>query len=140
VLRCGLSSTACRLPIQLDEARSTLRMDWYQSAHLKQEIIDLIRLDDYLAQQEIGRVRLWKLDVEGHELLALQGAQAALTNGVIEAILIEVSESTFDVVKTFLESVGYGLYAISGETALTPFGGCPKHNMNLIAKRQLVSR
>ena len=119
--------------MQLDGARSTLRMDWYRNAGLQTETVELARLDDYLEEAGINSVRLWKLDVEGHELEALEGATHALARKVIDAILIEVSESTFDDVSAFLGQRGYDLFAISGDSSLRPFVGAVKHNLNLIA-------
>lgn len=133
LIRSGLSSKRGRTAIQLDGARSTLRMDWYRSADLQTETVELIRLDDYLEEACVSSVRLWKLDVEGHELEALEGAAHALDRSAIDAILIEVSESTFDDVKAFLGQKGYDLFAISGGGSLGPFVGTVKHNLNLVA-------
>lgn len=50
-----------------------------------------LRLDDYIAEHEIGRIPFLKLDVEGWEIHALQGARQALAAGKIEAAFIEVA-------------------------------------------------
>ena len=133
VVHSGLSCTTEHLPIQLDEARSTLRLDWYRDAHPKREVIGLILLDDYLVEQQVSRVRLWKLDVEGHELRALQGAKHSLLSGIIDAVLLEISEETFEDVKRFLTSVQYGLNSICPAGGLKPFDSPVRHNMNLVA-------
>jgi FkbM family methyltransferase len=133
LIRSGLSSQPGRMAIQLDGARSTLRMDWYRNAGLETETVELIRLDDYLKKVGVSSVRLWKLDVEGHELEALAGASLSLDRKAIDAILIEVSESTFDDVKSFLAQKRYELFEISGTGSLGKFVGAVKHNFNLVA-------
>jgi len=133
IIRRGLSSSQRAMAIQLDGARSTLRMDWYAGAGLETELVELIRLDDYLEKKSLEKVRLWKLDVEGHELEALQGAARALKTGAIEAILIEISESTAETVSGYLASVGYGLFRISEKSTLEPFSGPVTHNSNFVA-------
>ncbi len=51
-----------------------------------------LTLDDYISQQAIKRVDFLKIDVEGHEYAALQGASRSLENGVIRAVFMEASE------------------------------------------------
>ena len=51
-----------------------------------------IRLDTYMAERGVERVDLLKLDVEGYELSALHGAEAALARGTIGAIYFEYFE------------------------------------------------
>lgn len=51
--------------------------------------IEAIPLDDYLAENGIEGVDLLKLDLEGHELQALRGADRALSEGRIKSVVIE---------------------------------------------------
>lgn len=101
---CGLSDAACRIEVQVDGSRTTARMDWYQQAALPRIGIDVMRLDDFATQARIATIRLWKLDVEGHELAALRGACELLKAKRIEAIIIEISSEG---VIAFLEEHGY---------------------------------
>ena len=110
VMRLGLSDSNRTLPLQVDGARSTARLDWYKKRDLKLIDIPVEKLDDALFKLGIQRVRLWKLDVEGHELNALKGAQGLLCEKGIDAILIETSDKK---VEGFLKEVGYGLHKIS---------------------------
>lgn len=133
LVRSGLSSRPVKLPIQLNGPRSTLHMDWYSGHGLQTETVDLIRLDDYLDEAGINRVRLWKLDVEGHEVDALAGASHALERKIIDAILIEVSESTLDSVKALLRRSNYELLSILPNGSALPFVGAVKGTCNLLA-------
>lgn len=133
LVRSGLSSHSAKLPIQLNGPRSTLHLDWYRDHGLQTETVDLIPLDDYLKQLGISHVRLWKLDVEGHELEALSGASQALARRVIDAILIEVSRSTFEPVKALLRGTGNGLHSILRDGSTRPFDGTLSHTSNLVA-------
>lgn len=54
--------------------------------------VDVIRLDDYLAQLGHPQVDLLKIDVEGNEFDVLLGAKASLEAGKIEAIQFEFNE------------------------------------------------
>ncbi len=74
-------------------------------------------IDEYLREQNIDRVALMKMDIEGHEFSALQGAQAALKSGKIDAIYLEVFPKWLqrsglcpDDLIGLLESNGYRLY------------------------------
>lgn len=106
----GLSSSHCKIKIQVDGARSTSRMDWYIGKNFPLVEITVKTLDDYLLQEGIEQLRLWKLDVEGHELEALKGARIYLQKHRIDAILIEVSSQSE--VTRFLKGCGYELYML----------------------------
>lgn len=109
IVRLGLSDSKSTIPVQIDGPRTTARMDWYKSQDLKVTSIEVDRLDDVLFYRSVEKVRLWKLDVEGHELPALQGAVKMLSEKRIEGILIETSEKQ---VVEFLEQHGYRLNKI----------------------------
>ncbi len=51
--------------------------------------IELVKGDDFLAQQDIKSVFLLKLDLEGAEYDALQGFENALKNGILKLIQFE---------------------------------------------------
>lgn len=69
--------------------------------------IRIITLDQYAKQHSLGKVRLWKLDMEGGEEAALKGAQKLLARQAIEALVLETDSNRFGEVTKMLESYGY---------------------------------
>jgi FkbM family methyltransferase len=62
----------------------------------RQEVIKLIALDDYCAAASLPTIDFLKLDVEGHELMALKGAHRLLSQGKIRAIQFEYGGTFID--------------------------------------------
>jgi FkbM family methyltransferase len=60
------------------------------------EGVSVITLDDFFEQRRIGRIDLMKMDIEGHELAALQGARASLASERIRALTFEFGESNLN--------------------------------------------
>jgi FkbM family methyltransferase len=78
------------------------------------------RVDDVLGDK--ARVGVMKLDVEGHELHALRGAQAALTTGRIRDLVVEEQDEPPTPVTRLLAQHGYTLMRI-GEQLRGPIVG-----------------
>jgi FkbM family methyltransferase len=84
-------------------------------------------LDDYVAHQQLGKIRAIKLDIEGAELLALQGAQGMLRGDCRpDLVVCEMAQSlaaAFEIslisVLRFLAEKGYQLYALSARSDLS---------------------
>ncbi len=74
------------------------------------------RLDDLIAGRRVG---LLKLDVEGHELAALEGAGESLAGGLIRDIVFEEHEPLPSPVSRMLESMGFAVSGIE-ETLRRP--------------------
>ncbi len=51
--------------------------------------VDTVVLDDEIRAQDVGHVRLLKIDCEGHELAVLRGAGQSLETGKIDFVMIE---------------------------------------------------
>jgi FkbM family methyltransferase len=82
------------------------------------EAIETVRLDTLLAELGLERIDFMKLDIEGHELSALQGGEKALAEGRIRALSFEFGGSNIDT-RTFfrdfwllLHGHGYALLRI----------------------------
>lgn len=88
-----------------------------------------LRLDDYIEERRIERIPFLKLDVEGWEIHALQGARRALTAGKVEAAFVEVAPEALrrtgaearDLLD-LLASLGFDLYFVSPADGGEPRG------------------
>jgi FkbM family methyltransferase len=56
---------------------------------LKEEIVKLITVDDFIQQSGIDSVSMVKIDTEGFDLLVLKGADKVLSEGLIELVQFE---------------------------------------------------
>lgn len=54
--------------------------------------IEITTLDHVASHSGLERIRFWKLDTEGHELPALQGATTLLARSAIDCLYIETAE------------------------------------------------
>jgi FkbM family methyltransferase len=66
------------------------------------------KLDDVLQAEE--RIGILKIDVEGHELAVLQGAEGLVERGFVRDILYEEHNSSASRTTVWLESRGYSVY------------------------------
>lgn len=113
ILHAGLADKKSRLELQQAGAQSTFRADWYKNKNHETVNIDCFPLDDIAVRYELSQIRFWKIDVEGMEYEALQGAGTLLSQHRIDAIFIEVTGGNFYKVKNILETHNYGLYTIN---------------------------
>src|SRR5262249_51443129 len=68
--------------------------------------IRLRRLDDVVKERGIERIDLLKLDVEGHELRVLEGAEETMKRGGVDLIQFEFGGSNIDS-RTYLQDFFY---------------------------------
>jgi hypothetical protein len=61
----------------------------FESYQYQQTTVEVRTLDDIIGAYKIDFVDFVKMDIEGHELFALKGAQRALTSGKIGALSFE---------------------------------------------------
>ena len=66
------------------------REDSYNASNQYRQVeVEVIALDDFIESRGIPFVDFLKMDIEGHELFALQGARQALQSGKIGALSFE---------------------------------------------------
>jgi FkbM family methyltransferase len=96
--RLGVSDTAQQKEIHLDNSSCTnslfLRDTNLVDRFVGQEIVTLVRLDDLIAEQCLTLPEVSKIDIEGGELAALQGAKLTLRT-YQPALVIEYQEDNF---------------------------------------------
>lgn len=62
----------------------------------KSEVVRLTTIDDYCSENNICRINLLKLDIEGHELNALVGASALFRRQAIDVVTFEFGGCNID--------------------------------------------
>jgi len=99
------------------------RLDHFNMEMGEVEEIETITLDDYVANNNISRIDLLKMDVEGHELDVLNGAINSLKNNIIGCIQFEFGGANIDT-RYFFQDFWYFLVKKYGFEIyrITPFG------------------
>ena len=113
-------------------AQATLQRSWYGDRLKRYVTIPVLRLDDFLEEREIDRLRLWKLDVEGWEIHALTGSLAALGRHAIEAVYAEVNPGHLSRVQEIADETGYKIFRLDQQGRLVLQDGALVGTMNLI--------
>ncbi len=101
-------------PVGLSNANTSVpySLDWHTITDAE-DSIDVLRLDDYLEEHDLGRVDVMKMDIEGHELQALEGAERALSEQRIRALTMEAMDNHADISKPRALLEGYGYRRVS---------------------------
>lgn len=90
-----------------------LHGSWNQVSATQGEPIKVTTLDAELQRMNMDVLNLWKLDLEGYEFQALQGAVRALDAGRIRALHMELSGDDQDHSHRFLTARGYRPHTIT---------------------------
>jgi FkbM family methyltransferase len=98
-----------------------------QVSETEGEPIRLVRLADFLAERQINTVDLWKLDVEGFEIPALEGARTLLETRKVRAIYVELHGENGHRIKDYLGQVGYQCHGISRSGVPSLMKSLPEH-------------
>lgn len=85
---------------------SKRRLDHFGITFNKSETVKLDTLDNYCTQNKINEIHLMKLDIEGHELDALNGALEMLTNHHIHIVTFEFGGCDIDT-RTYFQDFYY---------------------------------
>ena len=106
LLRVALGAT--RRPAYLREVGETDRHgSWNQVSSLEGEPINVVPLTELLRERNIEHIDLWKLDVEGFEIPALEGAEWYLSERRIRSLYIELHGDNGRAIRDVLKSFGY---------------------------------
>jgi FkbM family methyltransferase len=95
------------IPAGFDRNEGIASLDGARS----KETIDVatVTLDEALGERRVG---VLKLDVEGHELAALEGARRLLSSGAIRDVLFEEHHSLPSIVSRHLAEHGYAVFGL----------------------------
>lgn len=105
----GLSNQKDKKTLYYDRETSGLaslykrNLDFYNTTLELQEEITLQRLDHYIKENGIVHIHLLKIDIEGHELFALEGLGKYLDIGFIDFIQFEYGGANLDSKTSLLE-------------------------------------
>ncbi len=98
----GASKSNTIATIYFDEEKSGLaslyqrNLECYNLKLDKSEEIELRRLDEYIKQKKIDHIDLVKIDIEGHELSALEGFGEYMNGNFIDYIQFEYGGANLD--------------------------------------------
>jgi FkbM family methyltransferase len=98
----GFSDSENSLTLYYDHEKSGIASVYKRNlAHFqidmnREETISVTSLDDFCAKNDIKHIDLLKLDIEGHELMALQGARNLLAENCIDYLQFEFGGCNID--------------------------------------------
>lgn len=118
----ALSSSRGSLTLKFDQAGSVFASVYdqdeavIQKALTRTETIDTITLDEFCAENDINHIDFLKIDVEGHELDVLKGAEGMINRGKVKYIQFEFGPSSI-AAKVYMRDFfkilsGYDIYRV----------------------------
>lgn len=137
VLRLGLGASPTKLYLQDSGLINTggkmvnVHGAMSQISETEGEPIHIVRLSDELTVRSISRVDLWKLDVEGYEIPALQGAESLLKEHRIKAIYVELHGENGERIQDYLAAFRYQCYLFDSKGKLYRPSQLPIHTNGL---------
>lgn len=101
------------------------------------------KLDIFIREKKIEKIRAIKIDVEGVEFLVVKGLEKSLREGVVDILIVEITEwmyrrfgfSALDTTK-FLRECGFELYVFDSSGKLVKLGDSDVPLLNLLAIRK----
>ncbi len=130
ILRFGLGSSPAQLRLNNIGANYG-HGAWNQVSETEGEHIKIVSLADELAARSLKTVDLWKLDVEGYEIPALQGAEVLLREQRIRAIYAELAGKNGELVRDYLAAFGYHCHFFDRNNQLYIPSQFPDHTNGL---------
>ena len=92
----------------------SLHGSWNHVNATEGEPVAVVTLDEEIARHRLAHIDVWKLDLEGYERPALQGAALALRAGRIRAVHMEISGDAVSIdARDLLTACGYRPYTLS---------------------------
>jgi FkbM family methyltransferase len=134
LIRRGLGAGSCELRLR-SIGPEYLHGYWCQVSETEGEPIKIVRLADELAARSMEKVDLWKLDVEGYEIPALQGAEELLKTQRIRAIYAELMTENGQKIREFLAKFGYNCYLFKTNGKLYSPSELPTYTNGLFLPR-----
>lgn len=117
---CGLGAAAAQA--RLANAGADDRHGaWNKISDTAGEPISIATLDDELDRLGVDILDLWKLDLEGYEAQALQGATQALASRRIRAVYAEIAGENGQRTTDVLTRHGYAPHRIAPSGRLSPW-------------------
>ncbi|MEO8204530.1 MAG: FkbM family methyltransferase [Chthoniobacterales bacterium] len=107
----------------IDAGPSHSAGSWAQVADQGENRIQMRPLQELARELQMDRIDLWKLDLEGHEIPALEGARELLEQQRIGALYIELSPETSEPITNMMRAWGYQCWDIAQGGGLVPFSG-----------------
>ncbi|MFB2898175.1 FkbM family methyltransferase [Aerosakkonemataceae cyanobacterium BLCC-F50] len=109
LIRCGLGATTTQLKLRT-HGPEYIHGYWCEVSETEGEPIQIVRLADELEKRAIEKVDLWKLDVEGYEIPALEGAKELIKQKRIRVIYAELMKENGQRIREYLANFGYKCY------------------------------
>lgn len=81
--------------------------------------IEVVQMDDYVKRNGISTIDLWKLDMEGGEMAALEGAKEILRRQAVRSLVVEADAERFPRLAGLLDGAGYEAKTWSGKPLTT---------------------
>ncbi len=85
---------------------SKRKLDHFGISFDRSEIVTVVMLDNYCTEHAVDHIHLLKIDVEGHELDVLQGAQAMLNRQAVDIVSFEFGGCNIDS-RTYFQDIFY---------------------------------
>ncbi|WYL93967.1 MAG: FkbM family methyltransferase [Gloeotrichia echinulata IR180] len=134
LLRFGLGASTAKLRLQ-SIGDNFGHGAWNQISETEGEEIQIVRLADELVARSLTTVHLWKLDVEGYEIPALQGAEVLLKEQRIKAIYAELAGENGQRVREYLANFGYYCHFLNSQGKPYLAEELPEHTNGLFLPR-----